>query len=103
MSEPLIIYINGVPTVAFPSEEEEKTVEDFGFCKKENKRCYSSTYASKVINNCKKNHRHNNHTRSNKKTPKGNAPVRKYYCESCGYYHLTSRSFYGTPKKFKKN
>lgn len=72
--------------------EQTKFVGNVQLCNHSGKRCYSESTANIVLSQFKR------HTG---KTPKGSIPKRKYRCEFCGYWHLTSRTFYGAPKKFK--
>ena len=55
-------------------------MEDILFCHYEDKKCYTKADAEGVIPMCnRKNHRQR----------QKNVPRRMYYCEQCGYYHLT--------------
>ena len=61
--------------------------DEFGrdiICKSEGKICYTEREAGIAINEAKKHHRSNNDNSSKK------IPMRKYFCEKCGSYHLTS-------------
>ena len=53
-------------------------------CEDTGKICYSGREAGEIINSTKHHHR-NDHLGRSKKFPR-----RKYYCNDCGYYHLTS-------------
>lgn len=53
------------------------------FCPITNKRCYSSRSADEHLNWIKGIH--------HPKTRSGKIPKRKYYCEYCKMYHLTSQ------------
>ncbi len=50
------------------------------FCHYEDKKCYTKADAQSVIEACS----YKNHKQRQK-----NVPRRCYYCEQCGYYHLT--------------
>jgi predicted transglutaminase-like protease len=58
-------------------------------CKETGKICYSKRMANELVNS-QKHHKKKN-IRINKG---GKMPLRSYYCEHCGCYHLTSSPFY---------
>ena len=66
--------------------DEEK--REYQICITTGKRCYSGKYADIVLSKAKKH-----------KTKKI-IPTRKYYCNNCGYYHLTSKAFSIEGKKY---
>ena len=45
------------------------------------KRCYTTAEAGYIINCLKRKHY--------RKTKSGDIPKRKYFCNECGFYHLT--------------
>lgn len=53
------------------------------WCSECDKRCYSEREAGSILNSCKR-HRNSDHCGRNKELPR-----RKYWCNSCGHYHLT--------------
>lgn len=52
--------------------------------------CYSEREANNVLRSCKRTTGHAPRRKSANKV----IPKRKYYCEFCGMYHLTSRPYY---------
>ena len=50
--------------------------------------CYTAREAGEVINGARRHHRNGK-----------NIPRRKYYCETCGYYHVTHYSFYADDER----
>ena len=65
--------------------------DDFGkdvICESEGKICYTKREAGNAINRAKQ-HYHSDESNASKDIPK-----RKYYCEKCGHYHLTSQAVY---------
>lgn len=59
-------------------DEEENIV----ICQYSGKRCYTEREAGNVMRNAKKG-----------KVRKHKVPKRKYFCDACGFYHLTSQAF----------
>ena len=57
-------------------------------CYFEGKICYTAREAGGVINGARRRHVTNSY-RNGK-----NIPKRKYFCEKCGYYHVTHYSYY---------
>lgn len=58
------------------------------YCSETGKRCYSEREAGSILNSCKR-HRTSDHCGRNKDLPR-----RKYWCDSCGSYHLTHLAKY---------
>lgn len=56
-----------------------------------NKRCYTEREANEVLNIV-----HGSHQRKGRKKK---VPKRKYYCEECAAWHLTSWSYYEQKKR----
>lgn len=65
--------------------------EEYEICEKFHKRCYSAREADIVIKNA--------HSAHHPKTSTGKVPRRKYMCQFCNKYHLTSQ----IAKKQRKN
>ena len=63
-------------------------------CQDSGKVCLTVREAGMILNSFR-------HHRSGR-TRTGNRPRRKYWCSSCGYYHLTHLAFFGEKKKQKK-
>lgn len=64
--------------------------DDFGrdiICESTGKICYNAKEAGVALNRAKKHYHSDEESSASKKIPK-----RKYYCEKCGHYHLTSQS-----------
>lgn len=61
--------------------------QDFIRCSVTGKRCYSEREANVAISSAKKHF----HTGTARKTKNGKIPRRKYFCESCKSWHLTSQ------------
>lgn len=55
-------------------------------CESTGKICYSKKEAGIALNRAKKHYHSDDESNASKKIPK-----RKYYCEKCGHYHLTSQ------------
>lgn len=64
------------------------------FCNHSGKKCYTSEDASNVLRKARGRGRH-------KHSPTGKIPKRKYLCEFCGMYHLTSQSVFYYERKNK--
>ncbi|MCF0241390.1 MAG: hypothetical protein HUK25_02060 [Treponema sp.] len=58
------------------------------YCMETEKRCYSEREAGSILNSCRR-HRTSDHCGRNKDLPR-----RKYWCNSCGHYHLTHTPYY---------
>ena len=75
--------------------EDEK--EEERYCEKCGKICYSLRMAGQILNSQKK------HKIKNRRISKNARPCRKYYCDFCNSYHLTSTPFYREYAKEIKN
>ncbi len=62
----------------------------YEYCERTGKRCYTAKEANEAIN-------HKRRKRIGKKIPK-----RKYICEFCGRYHLTSKPFHNAKNRRPK-
>ena len=67
----------------------KKDFENDIVCESTGKICYSKKEAGITINRAKKHYHSDDESNASKKIPK-----RKYYCEKCGHYHLTSQAVY---------
>lgn len=74
--------------------------DDFGRdlrCESTRKICYSKKEAGNAINRAKKHYHSDDESNASKKIPK-----RKYYCNKCGCYHLTSQSAYHKKERLQE-
>ena len=62
-------------------------------CKDSGKVCLTVREAGVILNRFR---RHHGRTRT------GNRPYRKYWCSSCGFYHLTHLAYFGEKRKARK-
>lgn len=77
-------------------EDLETTKREYIICKETGKRCYTQSLAGKQIGLAKGKYRR-------KKAGNGKIPQRSYYCNYCGYYHLTSLKSFTNKKRYIKN
>lgn len=73
--------------------------EDFVRCSSSGKRCYSEREANIALSSAKKHYHGRNHSR---KTSNGKIPRRKYLCNYCNCWHLTSSATSGEQDYTKK-
>ncbi len=66
-------------------------------CFAEGKICYTEREAGIVINNAKRHHYGNDVKRGK------NIPKRKYFCNVCGFYHLTHYKYFADDKMIDYN
>ena len=65
-------------------------------CFQEHKICYTEREAGGILNSCRR------HNYSNWGVGQKYKPMRKYYCNECGFYHITHlKSYVFDPKKIK--
>lgn len=60
------------------------------YCEACGKICYTQRGASEALYSSKR-HVYSRHNQTTKKRMSKYTPQRKYFCQSCGYYHLTHR------------
>lgn len=66
------------------------------------KRCYTERAAGVAINKCKKHRRSKTRAREREFSSNG-VPKRKYFCDICGFWHLTSMPAYSEKGSRIKN
>ena len=66
-------------------------------CEETGKVCYTEREAGEAISNFKRHiHAGSHHWIKGDYSNSKNIPRRKYYCQNCGYYHLTHLAYYGS-------
>ena len=63
-------------------------------CKDSGKVCLTRREAGEILNSFRRHHNHRTRT--------GERPCRKYWCKSCGFYHLTHLAYYGEKRKARR-